>query len=100
MELWAVGRYDLQLNEEEFWRLTLKEFNMLCNRHKNRQSAEAFNSALICSVIANVNRRKGKAFEPADFMPKEKKKRKKMNMAQMLEALKSITAANGGAIDV
>lgn len=63
-------------------------------------SAELYNSALICSVIANVNRKKGKAFDPSDFMPKEKtKKKKKMSIAEMVEALKGITKASGGDVN-
>ena len=60
--------------------------------------AELFNSALICSVIANVNRGKGKSYTPFDFMPKEKEKKKVMNINEMVEILKQITAANGGEV--
>jgi hypothetical protein len=49
--LWSIGIYDLKLTDEQFWRLTLKEFNSLCLRHREQQRAELFNSALICSVI-------------------------------------------------
>ena len=86
----------MQLSEAEFWRLTLKEFNLLCDRHKQKQRAELFNSALICSVIANVNRQKGKSFQPSDFMPKERKKA--MSVMEMYESLKQITLANGGEV--
>lgn len=67
-------------------------------RHKQKQSADLFNSALICSVIANVHRGKGKSFQPSDFMPIERKKRKKMSIAEMMESLKAITASAGGEI--
>lgn len=99
MELWAIGLYDLKLTESQFWRLTIKEFSMLYERHKQRLSAELFNSALICSVIANANRSKGKPFTPSDFMPQEKKKRKKMTTEEMVEMLKQITLANGGEVN-
>lgn len=98
MVLWSIGRYDLRLSEDEFWQLTLKEFNLLMKRHKEQRSAELYNSALICATIANVNRSKGKHFQPSDFMPKEKKK-KKMSIAEMVQALKAITAQNGGEIN-
>ena len=97
--MWSIGIYDLRLTEDQFWRLTLGEFNSLCLRHKERQRAELFNSALICSVIANVNRGKGKAYTPADFMPKENKKKKQMSLNEMVDILKQITAANGGAVN-
>lgn len=89
----------MRLSEDQFWRLTLAEFNSLCLRHKEKQRAELFNSALICSVIANVNRGKGKAYSPADFMPKEKKKPKKMSVDELVSVLKSITLANGGEVN-
>lgn len=100
MELWSIGRYDLRLSDDEFWGLTLKEFNLLMKRHKEQRSAEMFNSALICATIANVNRTKGKAYTPMDFMPKEEEKpKKKMSIAEMVNVLKAVTASNGGEIN-
>lgn len=87
----------MRLKEYQFWRLTILEFNLLIERHKEKLSADKYNSALICSVIANVNRQKGKAFQPSDFMPKDRTK-KVMPMEEMLEVLKSITVKNGGEI--
>lgn len=98
MELWSIGVYDLRLPEDHFWRLTLAEFNSLCHRHKEKQRAELFNSALICSVIANVNRGKGKAFTPSDFMPKEKVKKKVMSIIDMIDVLKQVTLVSGGEV--
>jgi hypothetical protein len=97
MELWSIGIYDLRLTEAEFWRLTLKQFNYLCERHNKAKRADMYNSALICSVIANVNRKKGKSFKPTDFMPKEKQK--KMSVNEMFEVLKQVTLANGGEVN-
>jgi hypothetical protein len=71
---------------------------MLIERHKQKLSADNYNSALICSVIANVNRNKGKAFQPSDFMPKDQNKKKVMPIDEMLEVLKAITVRNGGDI--
>ncbi len=96
--MWSIGRYDLRLNDEEFWGLTLREFNLLMKRHKEQRSAEMFNSALICATIANVNRSKGRAYTPQDFMPKEKEKKIKMKIEDMLSVLKAVTASNGGDI--
>lgn len=98
LELWSIGRYDLRLNDEDFWGLTLREFNLLMKRHKEQRSAEMFNSALICATIANVNRSKGRAYTPQDFMPKEKEKKIKMKIEDMLSVLKAVTASNGGDI--
>lgn len=97
-ELWSIGIYDLRLNDEQFWRLTIKQFNKLVERHKQNKRAELFNSALICSVIANVNRGKGKPFQPSDFMPKEKKRQPKMSPEEMVEILRMITLQAGGEV--
>lgn len=100
MELWSIGRYDLRLTDDDFWGLTLKEFNLLMKRHKEQRSAEMFNSALICATIANVNRSKGRAYTPMDFMPKEEvKPKKKMSIAEMVNVLKQVTASNGGEVN-
>ena len=96
--MWSIGRYDLRLTDEDFWGLTLREFNLLMKRHKEQRSAEMFNSALICATIANVNRSKGRAYTPQDFMPKEKEKKIKMKIEDMLSVLKVVTASNGGDI--
>ncbi len=89
----------MKLTSEQFWRLTLKEFNKLCDRHTQDKRAELLNSALICSVIANVHRKKGKAYSPEDFMPKDKpKKKKEMSIDDMVEVLKQITLSHGGEV--
>ena len=87
------------MTDEQFWRLTIKEFNSLCHRHRENKRAELFNSALICATIANVNRKKGKAYSPDDFMPKIKKKPKQMSIEEMVEILKQVTVANGGEVN-
>jgi hypothetical protein len=69
-------------------------------RHKEQRSAELYNSALICATIANVNRTKGKFFQPSDFMPKENKSKKKMSIKEMFEVLKEFTVKNGGEVNV
>lgn len=69
--MWAVGRYDLQLTDAEFWDLTYPEFEALYARHKARLQVEEYHSALICSVLANINRDRKhriKPFSPRDFM--------------------------------
>ena len=88
----------MKLSDDDFWRLTLKEFNYLCDRHNEERRANLYNSALICSVIANVNRKKGKSFKPSDFMPKIEKK-KQMTIEEMVEVLKQVTAQNGGEVN-
>ncbi len=39
-ELWAVGRYDLHLSEDEFWSLSPRQFHALTERHDARLERE------------------------------------------------------------
>lgn len=95
--MWAFGRFDLHLGEDEFWGLTLREFNALSERHKDNQDWLNYRSALICAVMANMWRGKNtKAFIPNDFMPK--KEHKGQTAEQMLFTVKMLNAAFGGTI--
>jgi len=97
LDLWAFGRYDLQLGEDEFWGLTLREFNALSERHKDNQDWLNYRAALICAVMANMWRdSKTKPYTPDDFMPT--KKVKHQTPEQMLVTVKILNAAFGGNI--
>ena len=70
--MWAIGRYDLKLNEEEFWGLTLKEFGLLVERYNAEIERQDFRVALVCALIANIYRddkRHPEPFTPQDFLP-------------------------------
>ena len=95
--MWAVGRYDLGLGEDEFWALTIRELNALLERYKSEHDWLNYRAALICSVLANTARdpkRKPRPFIPDDFMPK--KERKQQTAKQMLTTVKMLNAAFGG----
>jgi len=90
-----MGRYDLGLGEEEFWALTIKEFNALIERYNNNQEWLNHRTALICTVLANMWRGKNtKTFTPDDFMPKERARQQ--TPKQMLATAKVLNAAFGG----
>lgn len=67
------------------------------NENRYRQSA------MICCMLANINRdtkKRRKPYEVSDFMPKKKFEPKKaMKIEVMAEVLKAITIALGGEID-
>lgn len=89
MEIWAVGRYDLRLSEQEFWNLTLKQFNALLERHRINFEWQNYRPALICAILANIYRdKKSKAFTPQDFMPKTKLKEKRQTTEEMINIVK------------
>ena len=80
----------LRLSDEEFWGLTLAQFNALAERYIAEQKSKDYRAALICSIIAEVNRnvkKRAKPFTAEDFMPKE---HRKMTAKRMKTAIKHI----------
>ncbi|MDD4986684.1 MAG: hypothetical protein PHQ43_13065 [Dehalococcoidales bacterium] len=93
LEVWSIARYDLQLSEAEFWDMSVDEFDALLKRHNLRLEREDARAALICSVMANIFRGKGKPYRVKDFMPGKAKR--KQTPAEMVEILKGFTAIRG-----
>ena len=88
----------MRLGEEEFWLLTIREFNALSERYKSNHDWQNYRAALICSVLANIWRdpKKRRPFTPDDFMPK--KELKQQSPEQMLMNVKLLNAAFGGKV--
>lgn len=100
LELWAFARYDLRLTDAEFWDLSFAQFNALTDRYIQDQENQDLRAALICSILANVNRdtkKRHKPFEPKDFMPQRRPTKPKTD-EQMKEDLAALTIALGGEI--
>jgi len=57
----------------------------LVEGYVEREKRAQYRTAILCSVIANVNSGKGKKYKPEDFMPKEKKQ--PMDMLKVAEQL-------------
>jgi len=94
-----MGQYDLHLGEDEFWGLTLKEFNALIERDRIKHEWQNYRVALLCSIVANTARdpkKKRKPFLPDDFMPK--KERPIQTAKQVLATVKMLNAAFGGKV--
>lgn len=68
----------------------MREIDALLERYRLSLEREDYHSALICAVLANINRdpKKGKTFTPADFMPSKVKPRRKQTPEEMLEVVK------------
>ena len=84
-----------------FWRLTPQEYVALDKRHKLEQERRDFRAALVCSVLANVNRdpkRKPKPYTPKDFMPEYGggSLSKRQTPKEMLAVFEMICAMQGG----
>ncbi|AQU06109.1 hypothetical protein B1772_04745 [Dehalococcoides mccartyi] len=95
--MWATARYDLHLTEDQFWRLTLKEYAALLKHHRINMEWQDYRAGLICSVLANINRdpkKHTKPYTPADFMPQ--KNPTKMTPEQMLAQIKLLNTVYNG----
>ena len=92
LEVWAIARYDLGLTEDEFWNLSIDEFNALLKRHNLKQEREDSRAAMICTVIANIFRGKGKPYKITDFMPSKPRQKRNQTPVEMVEMLKCFTS--------
>jgi len=91
--MWSFGVYNLRLSDREFWNLTLAQFDALVRRYKDEQRRSDYRSAMICSILAEINRdrkRRTKPFSPEDFMPKEEET-KRIDNPKMKRALERIS---------
>ena len=101
MTLWAIGRFDLGLSEQEFWRLTLRELAALLKRWRFDQERADWRAGMVASVIANIHRdrkRRSKPFTPQDFMPHQRRKKSGLQKTwqQQLRVVEMLNVAFGG----
>jgi len=90
----------LGLGEKEFWGLTLAQFDALAERWLETEESADYRAALVCSVVANVNRdrrKRAKPFGPRDFMPDRRGRKNKQSDWRNLKA--QLKAAFGGVKD-
>lgn len=63
------------ISEEQFWRLTLKQYDALVRRLNKKKKDDAWNVANIMAQIHNAHiTKESDAVKPQDFMPRENKK--------------------------
>jgi len=78
----------LKLSEEEFWNLDYSQYVALQERWQIEQEQREYLSALICSVLANINNtKKSKSYKPSDFMRKPKKKQTQDEILYMMKLI-------------
>lgn len=102
-QLWAIGRYDLQLPEAEFWRLSPAQFSALCDRMEAEREHAEYCAALVASTIANVNLAEGVEPVSADLFMRRRAKaaleRRQINEAKAArENLRQIMGAIGARV--
>jgi hypothetical protein len=66
----------------------------LVKAYEQNAKRDHYRFALLCSVIANANRSKGRPFRPEDFMPREPKK--KQTWQQQLQFLQAFVSSYEG----
>jgi len=97
--MWAIARYDLRLADEEFWSLTLKQYEALVKRYALDIERQDYHAGLICSVLANIYRdpkKRRKPYTAQDFMPRKEKP--KQEPEEIMRKMKAITISLGGEI--
>jgi len=83
------GRHDLRLREDEFWSLTLREFDALMDRLEVNLRIENQRAAVICCVVANLFRGKNsRPYKPGDFLPCPEVEEHRQTPEEMLEVVK------------
>ncbi len=93
LELWAVARYDLRLSEDDFWNMSIDEFQALLRHHNLELERQDYHAALICWTLANIFRSdKSRSYKVSDFMPGKPKQKRKQSTEEMVEILKGFTA--------
>lgn len=78
--------------------MTLAQYDSLAKEYVSEQEMLNYRGALICSIIAEVNRdpkKRSKPFTPSDFMPKKKMK---LTDKQMTDQIKALNIALGGEV--
>ena len=88
--------YLIGMTPAQFWGSTLKEFEKQANAFSKLEKKRDSRAALICSVLAEVNRdrkKRKKPYKVEDFMPKE---RKQQTWEQQLKFVEILNKALGG----
>jgi len=73
----------------------------LAKEYAGEQETLNFRTALLCSIIAEVNRdrkKRNRPYTPEDFMPKKKIKKVELTNEQMRQQLEMLNVALGGEV--
>ncbi len=102
-QLWAIGRYDLGLSDDEFWRLTPAQFAALCDRMEAEREHAEYCAALVIAEMGNMQRAEGAVpLEPGLFMRKHAAaaiERRQINEAKVAkENLRHVMGAIGARV--
>ena len=88
--------YDIGINPDSAWRLTLLDIHVLMKRFNDDERRKNYRAAMIVAAIYNVNRDQKKKKKP--YTPEEILGEKKQKPNNMLEMAKSLTRMYGGEV--
>lgn len=91
--MWAIGRFDLGLSEDEIWRTSIAEFNALRERQLKHERRQDYRTLLICCTLINTILRPREPLRPEDFLPA-----KPQTPQEQLAVIKMANAAFGGEV--
>ena len=95
--MWAVGRYDLRLTDEEFWSMVPRQYLALLERNRQRRLHSEFGPAIVVSAILGHGVKNPP--DPRKFMPSYgeiKKEEQEMPWQQKMVDLKAALQGIGG----
>jgi hypothetical protein len=104
--MWALGIYDFSLTDAQFWRLSLRQYVGLLERHVAERERQEYRAAFIVSAIYNTvrdSKKQTQPYKPEDFMPKKRTKKKEaqspdqqVDMLTMLALAAEASYGKGG----
>lgn len=97
--MWALGRFDLGLGEEEVWRETPRRLLLLLERYKAGERRRDRRAGEIVAGYYNVHRNERKRPEPytwEDIFPDHNRQPKRKTPEELLEVAVMLNAMYGG----
>jgi len=88
-----LARFDLDLSDAEFGRLTLEQFDGLLERKREQDKLAFLQAGIVAASIYNANPFRGqgaKAVDPLDFVPGYQKQTRQQTVAEQVQALTRI----------
>lgn len=95
--IWSVARYDLGMSDDEFWRMTPREFGAVVKRRVFDIERQDYRAALICATLVNINRKKGsRPVRPEAFLGKKKNADTAAPWQKILKTVEAMNKSFGG----
>lgn len=94
MLLWSLGTQILGMTSEEFWSLTLEEFDARLERHKEAEKRTDIRFGMFCSVYINSKLKQGaRQYQPGEWFGHHKPEPEQSD-DQMLAFMRAFSEAH------